>query len=548
MTARRIGIGVAAVVVLLVGVALAWREWSIHPTGGGSSAMLRLPVLSATAISTLDPVQSVEIAQYDLCNQIFEGLVKVGTDGKLGGGLASHWSSSADFKVWHFYLRDATFADDPAFAGGRGRKVTARDVIYSLLRGLSPQQGSKGSFALSRDVLGAAEYAQGAAAGVSGLQEIGPDVVEIELKKGNRFFPAALTVPSTYVVPAEAVTRYGTGFGRHPVGSGPYRLARWDEGRVLILERNANYGKGVGIQPSPAAIEEVEFDFFRSEAQMAGAFSRGQIDVRPIIASDLAKAAGNDFKAALQNANPDAKLVEPGWILKLQLLAVQFGDDHALGTRSDARRALLQLLALKLADVNAFRGLGEAEHQILPSRFLSAPVPPPFLSNPEEVLKAAVAGKQIRIAYPSSRVNDVVVQILSDVLTDAGAKPVLFPSTSVNALFGSLGATKPDLTLIYWSPYVPTISEFLTALETSSQPVPNFTGFSSTKLDSLAEALRSTNRPAEAVAADIQKELDGELPWIPLYRETPLYLTSARVQGFALSPVSVTQLAAMRLR
>src|SRR5207245_26312 len=106
------------------------------------------------------------------------------------------------------------------------------------------------------------------------------------------------------------------------------------------------------------------------------------------------------------------------------------------------------------------------------------------------------------------------------------------------ALFGSLGATKPDLTLIYWSPYVPNVSEFLTALQSASRPVPNFTNFSSVKLDALTDELRSSNRSIAEMAVEVQEVLDAELPWLPLYMETPLYLVSARVEGFAMSPVS----------
>lgn len=36
---------------------------------------------------------------------------------------------------------------------------------------------------------------------------------------------------------------YGPGYAQHPVGSGPYKLKRWDKGQQIILERNPYYFK-----------------------------------------------------------------------------------------------------------------------------------------------------------------------------------------------------------------------------------------------------------------------------------------------------------------
>jgi len=550
---RAFALTLAIVGLLASAYWLSEKPGSAQPAVGSAAKprvaqTLRLPILSATAISTLDPIQSVEIAQYDLCNQIFEGLVKVDAYGEFAPALAVRWETSDDFKTWRFFLRDARFADDPAFPDGRGRHINADDVLYSLKRGLSPQQGSKNSFALSREVVRAIEFAEGKANEVPGLRSPQPGIIEIELKTGDRFFPTALTVPSNYVVAREAVERYGAEFGRKPVGSGPFQLARWEEGRRLVLNRNPNFGKGSGIQPKPAVLDRVEFRFFRSEAQMVTAYATGDIDVRPVVGADLAATVGADLKTALRGAHPRARIVEPGWILKLHLLAAQIGERHSFfGGSPLARRALRELLSQKLGAVEAFRGVGQIQDHILPPRFLTTPVAAPTLPDPTGELKAALSGREVRVAYASSRINDTVIRTLEEVLTDAGAKPTLFPSTSINALFGSLATVKPDLTLIYSSPYFPNASEFLTALLSNSRPVPNFTGFSSPRLDALALELRTGNRDPQRILTEVQQVLDAEMPWIPLYAETPYYLVASNVHGYTINPVSVTQLSAVRV-
>lgn len=61
-------------------------------------------------------------------------------------------------------------------------------------------------------------------------------VVELE-----RPFPAFLGIVSmlyTAVVPREAVEFYGDDFGRHPVGTGPFKFKYWKEGVRCVLEKS----------------------------------------------------------------------------------------------------------------------------------------------------------------------------------------------------------------------------------------------------------------------------------------------------------------------
>jgi ABC-type oligopeptide transport system substrate-binding subunit len=111
-----------------------------------------------------------------------------------------------------------------------------------------------------------------------------------------------------------------------------------------------------------------------------------------------------------------------------------------------------------------------------------------------------------------------------------------------------VGEVKPDLTLIYWSPYYPNLSNFLTALLSSSRPVPNFTGFSNPQLDQAVQRLKvATGDEIRQVHTEVKDILDREMPWIPLYYETPLALVKPHVQRFRMNPVSVMLLTDVEL-
>ena len=64
---------------------------------------------------------------------------------------------------------------------------------------------------------------------------------EVYLKQPYYRFLYTLAMFQTAVVPREAVEYYGKKFSRHPVGTGPFRLHRWDTNIQLIYLRNPDY-------------------------------------------------------------------------------------------------------------------------------------------------------------------------------------------------------------------------------------------------------------------------------------------------------------------
>src|SRR5690606_34010691 len=74
------------------------------------------------------------------------------------------------------------------------------------------------------------------------------------------------------IVPAHA---HGEGYGRNPMGSGPWIMERWDEGQQLIVVRNDGY---YGDLP---AFERVVFQFTEEDSTLAAARA-GELDVASV--------------------------------------------------------------------------------------------------------------------------------------------------------------------------------------------------------------------------------------------------------------------------
>lgn len=157
------------------------------------------------------------------------------------GDLAESWKLSEDRCKWRIRIRDdAVFSD--------GEPVTAKDVAFTFNQ--AARAGGKVDMTALRQAVADGEH-----------------TVEIHLKTPCITFINRLITLG--IVPEHA---YSDTYGRQPVGSGPYRLVQWDEGRQMIMEANPFY---YGDKPY---IQRVVFMFMEEDAAFAAA-KAGAVDV-----------------------------------------------------------------------------------------------------------------------------------------------------------------------------------------------------------------------------------------------------------------------------
>jgi len=157
---------------------------------------------------------------------------------------------------------DACFGED---ASGRpqSRAVTAQDVVYSLKRLADRRVVSPGGWLVEDSIVGMRAFADVSAIGprtdyslpVLGLRAVDARTVRIELVRPMHQFLWYLALSYASVVPHEAVTYYGTEFGSHAVGSGPYRLERWRRNHEMSFVRDPEWR---GWRDGPAAVKPGE--------------------------------------------------------------------------------------------------------------------------------------------------------------------------------------------------------------------------------------------------------------------------------------------------
>ena len=86
-------------------------------------------------ISSLDPAAARSFENIWVVNQLYNGLVQMEDSLLVEPSLAKSWDITKDGLTYTFNLHnDVFFHDNESFADGKGRKVSARDFVYSFNR------------------------------------------------------------------------------------------------------------------------------------------------------------------------------------------------------------------------------------------------------------------------------------------------------------------------------------------------------------------------------------------------------------------------------
>jgi peptide/nickel transport system substrate-binding protein len=189
----------------------------------------------AAGITSLDPARSRNRENIWACNHLYNGLVQMDDNLKIQPSIASRWEISEDGKTYTFYLRnDVTFHDHELFPNGKGRKVTAKDFVYSFNRIIDEKVASPGAWIFNNlDFIEEFNFEPFVALNDTTLQ--------IHLSQSFPPFLGILTMQYCSVVAHEVVEYYRNDYGNNPIGTGPFKFKMWDEGNKMVFLKNENY-------------------------------------------------------------------------------------------------------------------------------------------------------------------------------------------------------------------------------------------------------------------------------------------------------------------
>ncbi|MEG1451448.1 ABC transporter substrate-binding protein [Brevundimonas sp.] len=198
----------------------------------------------------LDPTSGAAAAIDEVVYaNLFEGLTRLTPNGTVAPSLAEDWNVSPDGLSWTFRLKHGvTFSDGTPFNAGIVR------------------------FSLMRIVADGSTNAQKALfAPIRAVDVVDDHTVNIHLSRPVANLPYLLAWgDASMVSPASAATN-----GTAPVGTGPYRLGRWQRGGELELVRRDDYW---GRAPQ---IRQLIFRFIGDPAAAFAAVRAGDVDAFP---------------------------------------------------------------------------------------------------------------------------------------------------------------------------------------------------------------------------------------------------------------------------
>lgn len=257
-------------------------------------------------IRSLDPVGINDVVSHHVAHQIYDLLIDLDSNMELRPQLAQRWEISPDGLTYTFHLRKGSFFHDNAcFPDGKGREVTAKDVKYSYDRVLDPRTGSLGFDYYKNHVEGAAEYINEVTKAmtenrepmikdVSGYKVVDDTTFQIKLKKPYGPFIYYTCLGFAYIVPKEAVDKYGKDFFQNPVGSGPFIFENWTPDLEINMKRNPNYWEKDQFGNSIPYLNNVKFRFIKDLSQQLLEFKNGTIDDSYRIPTELITSIMNE--------------------------------------------------------------------------------------------------------------------------------------------------------------------------------------------------------------------------------------------------------------
>lgn len=241
-----------------------------RPRGGGEEGGKSVFYLnlSSGSLESLDPAYAKDLYTMWTTHMLYNTLVETDSALRVVPSLAESWEISPDGLRYRFHLRrDVYFHDAPQFPGGKGRRLTAADVVFSFERLMNPAVASSGAWIFNDRV-----------AADSPFVALDDNTFELRLRRPFAPMLPMLSMPYCSVVPREVALHWGKDFRRHPCGTGPFQFFAWDEGNALVLHRNPQYFERDAAGEALPYLDAVQLSFYDSKATEFMLFLQGRLD------------------------------------------------------------------------------------------------------------------------------------------------------------------------------------------------------------------------------------------------------------------------------
>ncbi len=480
-------------------------------------------VLADSDPSTLDPALAREVGSVSYIMQIFSGLVTFDAGMNPVPDIAEGWETDGTGTIYTFHLReDAVFHD--------GRPVTAADFRYSWERACDPATGSQTAGTYLNDIVGAVDRLAGGAEEVSGIEVVDDRTLRVTIDRPKAYFLSKLAQPVSFVVDGQEADGGGE-WWRQPNGTGPFRLAGWEQGSLLLLERNEDFYR------EKAGVGHVAYLFNAGYSMQL--YEQGRIDVTGVSIYSL------------ERVMDESNALHPQLSIYPQYNITYLGFNCSGGPLADARvrRALCLAVDRERVVSQVLLDSVEAAGGIVPPGMMGYDAGFAGLDYDVAAARALLAeagygpgGSPLKVVVTLPGSSGDLASYFTAVLyqweENLGAE-VEVRQLDGDAYFDRLGEERDDVFFFGWSADYPDPQDFLDVLFRNGS-INNPGGYADAAYDSLLD--RAAVEPDESARAALYRQAEAKLvaedaACLPLWFGRSYLLIKPRVHGYALSPL-----------
>lgn len=197
---------------------------------------------------------------------LFNGLTGHDGDNAVVPALAKSWDFDEETCTYTFHLEENVRWHD-------GEPFTAEDVQFTIEAIMDPENGSEN----------APNFED-----VEEITVIDDHTISFRLSAPNVAFLDYMTMAILPKHLLEGEDMQTADFFRSPIGTGPYKLASWDEGQAITLKKNADYFRG---EPN---IDTIVFKIVPDDNAKALQLRAGELDLALLTPKDAATFADEE--------------------------------------------------------------------------------------------------------------------------------------------------------------------------------------------------------------------------------------------------------------
>ncbi|MCG2722029.1 MAG: ABC transporter substrate-binding protein [Thermodesulfovibrionales bacterium] len=469
--------------------------------------------------TTLDPAFIVDVTGGSIAAKLFNGLVKIGKDLTIEPDIAENWTLSADGLHYTFQLKEGVKFSN-------GRTVTARDFKYSFERILHPENRSPATWVFEK-ILGAAEFIQGRAVEVRGIQVLDDHTLAIRLKRPFSPFLNLMAMTSAYVVPREEVEKWGPDFSSHPIGTGPFLLKEWQPNREIRLDRRTDYFD------RPAKMHGILYRIIPEDLTAVSEFELGNLDLLTIPAAEYARyrrdPSKRQFIASIEGLNT--------YYLGFNCSRPPFDNPRL-------RKAVASAIDREKILNTIYEKRGRLADGPVPDIMRKWALWSPYRYDPQKareiIAEEGFQNSTVNFYITADQEIVDIAEVIQSYLMDAGLN-VQIKQLEWSAYKESLNRGEADLFYLSWWADYPDPENFLFPLFHSANhgPAGNRTRYTNAVVDALIEQGRLTmdEKKRNALYQKAEELIVADSPWVFLWHRTDFIIRQPRVKNYTIQPI-----------